>query len=132
MNDLIAVGNRVLFKVKNCCFLGLVHEYKKYSRKQYLVGFRKYNNPTLFNNSYQFVWIRRKDIISEEKMERVNLCAECGELLGKVALVELLVTYEEDDEAGDIFEQAWHKTCYRAYAKRQEVKSLQGASDDVS
>jgi len=54
-------------------------------------------------------------------MDRVELCAECGRLLDKVALVELLVTYEVEEETDELFEQVWHKDCYLVYARRQEV-----------
>ena len=60
-------------------------------------------------------------------MDRVLLCAECGQLLDEVALVKLLVTYEEDEVIGDIFEQVWHQDCYLKYANRQAEKQTTAA-----
>lgn len=55
------------------------------------------------------------DSMAREK--RVDICAECGAPLNKVPLIELVMSYEEDEEQGDIFEQLWHKTCYYQYTK---------------
>jgi len=60
-------------------------------------------------------------------IERVLLCAECGKLLDKIALVELLTTYEVEDETNELFEQVWHKDCYLEYAQRQKIKGDKGA-----
>lgn len=56
-------------------------------------------------------------------MDRVLICAECGAPLQRVALVDLVISYEEDKEENILFEQAWHKGCYLEYAKRQAEKS---------
>ena len=56
-------------------------------------------------------------------MDRVRICAECGKLLDTVALVNLVVSYEADDETDELFEQLWHKACYLKYLKRNEERA---------
>jgi hypothetical protein len=52
-------------------------------------------------------------------MERVEICAECGKPLEHHSLVDLVVSYEIDDETDEIFEQEWHKACYVKYFIRR-------------
>lgn len=45
-------------------------------------------------------------------MHRVHVCAECGKPLRRVALTNLVVSYEPDDEDDELFEQLWHRACF--------------------
>lgn len=65
-------------------------------------------------------------------MDRVNICAECGAPLERVALVDLVVTYEPDDVEDDIFEQAWHRGCFVKYHLRQTSAQQGNAADTAS
>ena len=49
-------------------------------------------------------------------MQRVTVCAECGERLDRIALTKLVVTYEPDDVSNELFEQLWHRECFVQYA----------------
>lgn len=54
-------------------------------------------------------------------MERISICAECGAPLEKTALINLVMSYEEDEDRGDVFEQLWHKACYDDFRQRLHV-----------
>ena len=54
-------------------------------------------------------------------MKRVGVCAECGELLSRVALTALVVSYEVDKETNEIFEQCWHIVCFVKYVQRGDI-----------
>jgi hypothetical protein len=43
-------------------------------------------------------------------MDRILTCPECKESLEGHDLLDTLIAYEEDEE-GNIYEQAWHKYC---------------------
>ena len=57
-------------------------------------------------------------------MDRARICAECGKLLDRVALVNLVVSYEVNDETHEIFEQLWHKACYLKYLGRNKKEEI--------
>lgn len=52
-------------------------------------------------------------------MDEVDICWECGASLERAALVDLVKTYEVDEEAGGIFIQLWHRDCYVSYHQRR-------------
>ena len=56
------------------------------------------------------------------EQDKCTICAECGEDLNIGETYDLIKTYEVDEGAPDypsIFEQLWHRECYRIYANRQ-------------
>ena len=51
-----------------------------------------------------------------------NVCPTCGGDTHNLALVEQLMTWEDD--AGEIVECKWHKRCYRKAAGKAAMDSL--------
>lgn len=68
--------------------------------------------------------VERSDnsVTENDAMDKVDICWECGAPLKRVALVDLVKTYEVDKEAGGIFIQLWHRDCYVSYHQRIYMK----------